>query len=36
LGAATGEPGSVLTDVLRQADDRMYVEKRQFYASRRV
>jgi|SRR5579859_3431611 len=28
LGAATGELGSSLPEVLRQADDRMYVEKR--------
>jgi diguanylate cyclase (GGDEF)-like protein len=31
LGAATGEQGSRLPEVLRQADDRMYVEKRQHH-----
>jgi diguanylate cyclase (GGDEF)-like protein len=31
LGAATGELGSSLPEVLRQADDRMYVEKRQHH-----
>lgn len=34
LGASTGEAGSVLTEVLREADDRMYVEKRLFYSRR--
>jgi diguanylate cyclase (GGDEF)-like protein len=34
LGAATGEAGSVLAEVLREADDRMYVEKRLFYSKR--
>jgi diguanylate cyclase (GGDEF)-like protein len=34
LGVATGEAGSVLTEVLREADDRMYVEKRLFYSKR--
>lgn len=36
LGAATGEAGSHLADVLREADDRMYLEKRQFYRARRA
>lgn len=31
VGAATGEAGASLTDVERQADDRMYVEKRQHH-----
>ena len=31
LGAATGEQGSSLAEVLRRADDRMYVEKRQHH-----
>ena len=31
LGAATGELGSSLPEVLRRADDRMYVEKRQHH-----
>ena len=34
LGASTGEAGSNLNEVLREADDRMYVEKRQFYGRR--
>jgi hypothetical protein len=31
LGAATAEAGSTLSEVLREADDRMYAEKRLFY-----
>jgi diguanylate cyclase (GGDEF)-like protein len=31
LGIATGKPGQPLTEVQRQADDRMYVEKREYH-----
>jgi diguanylate cyclase (GGDEF)-like protein len=34
LGVATGVAGSNLSDVLREADDQMYVEKRQHHDSR--
>lgn len=31
LGAATGDGSNPLSEVLRQADDQMYIEKREFY-----
>jgi diguanylate cyclase (GGDEF)-like protein len=36
LGSATGETGPGLADALREADDRMYVEKRLHYGSHPV
>ena len=33
LGAATGQKNSTLTDIQRQADDRMYAEKREHHGS---
>jgi len=31
LGVATGQPGEALEDIQRQADDRMYAEKREYH-----